>query len=59
VTRGTPDNIEWLRLAAYLEGHKPMLRAALTEALPGPAGGRRRLGPGRRMLPGPRDGDEW
>lgn len=53
VTRGTPDNVEWMRLADYLTGHKPLLRTALAQGLPGPTGGHRRLGHGRPMLGGP------
>lgn len=58
VTRGTDDNLEWTALAQHLEGHKPMLRAALAEGLPGPVAGRGRALPRpRRALPGPRWND--
>ena len=49
------DSVAWRELAEYLEGHKAMMRQALAQGLPGPAG-RPMLGGARRMLPGPRGG---
>jgi len=55
-TRNTPDNAEWQALAEHLEGHKPLMRTALsTRRLDGPMGTPPPGLPGRyRALGGPR-----